>query len=154
MKDDKTYLKESSFKRTLISLIGAVFAVALFLIVFGRTNANVSISQTEGGLSVAGLEGYEYRVLYGEIEDVSLADLPEDTGTCLSGDVKSGLSCGAWENESWGTFSLCIKNSVTKAIVVKMTDETLVFNYENAASTESLYEALLRQCSADEEVHK
>ncbi|MCD7716439.1 MAG: hypothetical protein LUI39_08310 [Lachnospiraceae bacterium] len=51
---------------------------------------------------------------------------------------------GTWENEDWGQYTLCIKQSVERYIVLTTTDGAVcVFNYESADTTESMCSALL-----------
>ncbi|MCD7956414.1 MAG: hypothetical protein LUG93_11840 [Lachnospiraceae bacterium] len=51
---------------------------------------------------------------------------------------------GTWENDEWGLYTVCVKQSINSYIVVTTEEEEVfVFNYESADSTESMCEALL-----------
>ncbi|MCD7761682.1 MAG: hypothetical protein LUI14_00515 [Lachnospiraceae bacterium] len=51
---------------------------------------------------------------------------------------------GTWENEDWGQYALCIKQSVERYIVLTTTDGAVcVFNYESVDTTESMCSTLL-----------
>ncbi|MCD8104420.1 MAG: PH domain-containing protein [Lachnospiraceae bacterium] len=50
---------------------------------------------------------------------------------------------GTWENEEWGEYTVCVKQSVKSYLVVTTDEETFVFNYESADSTEAMCDALI-----------
>ncbi|MCC8137062.1 MAG: hypothetical protein LIO76_03200 [Clostridiales bacterium] len=79
-------------------------------------------------------------------EEIQSAEL---VTTFTMGDAVESISekkytVGTWENEDWGQYTLCIRQSVESYIVLTTTDGAVcVFNYESADSTEAMCSALL-----------
>jgi len=123
-------------------LLWIVAIVAVFITLFGHTSAAISVSSIEKGISLTDPQGGVYEVLYEDIELIQLIELPENYGTCIEGETDKGFSYGSWKNDAWGTYSLCVRNSVREAIFISQKNGVLVFNYEGTTSTESFYQEL------------
>jgi len=142
---------KSGLKRMVLQLLWSIAIVAAFLVLFGRMSASINISSIENGISLIDPDGGVYEVIYVDIELIQLIELPEDYGACVDGETSKGFSYGLWQNDEWGTYSLCVKNSVEKAVFISQSGKALVFNYEGIASTESFYNAMLQAMSGEKE---
>lgn len=149
-KNRKKKRSHLGLKRTGVRLLWIVALVAVFLALFGSRSATIAVSSIEKGISLTGPDGGVYEVFYADIEIIQLIELPENYGTCIDGGIDKGFSYGLWENDEWGTYSLCVRNSVRQAILISQKGNVLVFNYEGITSTESFYHALLEAISGEE----
>lgn len=143
-KDTKASKQMSGMQRTLTRLLGVVVVVTIFIIVFGWGTTKVTISALEnGGITLTDPGGGEHSIVYAEVTAVQLVDMPADFGICIDGGNDKGFHYGTWENEQWGRYSLCVKDSISNVILVKQNSGVTLFNYEGVTPTESFYEALV-----------
>ena len=120
---------------TIIILILA----ALLLYLFSGGSIGVSLDFGEEVLTLSASD-YDWLIPYCQIESLELTDLP-DTGTLIEGIEKRPLRCGTWENETWGSYTLCINPKIGRCIVVTMHHgDIYVLNYENSDATDQLYQ--------------
>lgn len=131
--------------KVILHLVSVIVIVSLFLLLFGRVSGRTGIQSIDGGIAVVDPSGKTYEILYVEVTEVELIDLPENLGVCIDGASARGYSYGVWENDDWGRFDLCIKDDVKEAVRIRQGDEIFIFNYEGSQSTESFYDALLKK---------
>lgn len=75
---------------------------------------------------------------------LSVYELSElELGTNLSGLNTAACQFGTWENDLFGTYTLCAYSSVTEYMVIQTSDGTVVCNYESADATQHMYTAFL-----------
>lgn len=124
-------------KQKNICCILLILAVVLFYTLFGGS-VGTSLDFGEDALYLSALH-YDWEVSYGQIRTLDLIQLP-DYGQLVEGSEKSSLCCGIWENELWGSYTLCIDPRVETCIAITMEDGSVcVLNYENGDSTQQLY---------------
>lgn len=74
-----------------------------------------------------------------------------ELGECLSGMNNKTCQFGTWENDTFGTYTLCAYTPVTEYMVIQTTGGTVVCNFESADATQHMYTAFLDLLNAKEE---
>jgi len=78
---------------------------------------------------------------YDAITDCELIEQP-DFGTCVEGKDARKYQCGRWENEAWGTYTLCVYTSSKECIVIKTDTEIYVVNMASDSDTEQMFQQI------------
>lgn len=137
--------REKGFVRAVLHLLGVVAAAAIFLAVFGKWSVKTGVYAAEGGIRLEMPSGSTCEIIYEDITELKLISLPDDYGVCIDGDRKKGCSYGVWENDDWGSYTLCVKDDVPDAVWIRQGNDIIVFNYEGSKPTKSFYEALQKK---------
>ena len=66
-----------------------------------------------------------------------------DYGVCSVGKDARQYKCGTWENEAWGSYTLCVYTAAEQCVVLETTTGRYVVNMASDADTERLYEMIL-----------
>ena len=118
-----------------------VLVLVVFLVltsIFGGTGMNVDFG--DDSLTVTGPQKYSFTVDYDRIAAMDLVELT-DPGTMISGGENRSYRWGSWENEAWGSYTLCASKKIDTALRLTTTDgEHLVFNYQDEDTTASILE--------------
>ncbi|MCD7835009.1 MAG: hypothetical protein LUH00_13660 [Lachnospiraceae bacterium] len=146
-KNDSENNSSSSRRRAKYSS----FLIPLLIIIFytiyqfagGGEETNFVWSDTS--VTVICPDEEEFTVNYADVTSLDLIS-DADYGICISGKDSGSKYYGTWENDLWGTYSLCIFTSISNCIVIHANDSVLVFNYESASITESLFEEIQKYC--------
>ena len=73
---------------------------------------------------------------------VELIGMPTDFGTKIGDSYEHEVYCaGTWENDAWGTYTLCVLPGNNKAILVKLDFTTVVFCCTTDEKTQTLFES-------------
>ena len=73
---------------------------------------------------------------------VELMEMPTDFGTKVGDSYEHEAYCaGTWENDAWGSYTLCVIPGNSKAILVKMDFTTVVFCCTTDEKTQTLFES-------------
>lgn len=135
--------KHQSLVNMLKLLVGVIVIVAIVSALGIFKSAAVAV-EIENEVFTITYE--EETVVQFSKDDIQSAEL---VTTFTMGEAVEALSektytVGTWENEDWGQYTLCIKQSVECYIVLTTADGAVcVFNYESADTTESMCSALL-----------
>ncbi len=146
-------LKNLSAKnKTLLQILSFIVFILIITLVmrfinYGDVSGDMSFDGT--GVQIEVPDGTVYAFSYSEILDISLETMPDDLGTCVSGDQARALYCGIWENETWGTYVVYLNPTLSSVIVMEVPDQTIVVNLESDDTTESLYQAILNEKEAE-----
>ncbi|MCC8105580.1 MAG: hypothetical protein LIO99_06175 [Clostridiales bacterium] len=135
--------KHQGLMNMLKILVGVIVIVAIVnaLGIFESTTMAVEIED-----EIFTITYQDEIVIQFSKDDIQSAEL---VTTFTMGDAVESISekkyiVGTWENEDWGQYTLCIKQSVESYIVLITTDGAVcVFNYESVDSTEAMCSALL-----------
>lgn len=124
-----------------------VFLVCVLIILavnsFGFfKKAEVSLKIEDDVFSMLYQEEAVIRFTKEEISSVELLDT-FDAGEALEAVSEEGYLVGEWENDVWGTYTLCINQEIETYVVVTTDERIFVFNYMNEDTTESICSALL-----------
>ncbi len=78
-------------------------------------------------------------------EEIRSAEYMESftRGTAAETIAEGKYTVGTWENDEWGSYTLCIRESVEGYVVVTTEESVFVFNYESKDTTEAMCSALL-----------
>lgn len=119
-------------------------AIVILILAIGYGSGSVAYEMDSVQLAVVGLDQAPIFVPYDTITDVELVETFRMDKTVDAADWDSGW-CGTYENEDYGTFTLCAYSSPGLYIVVKHNSGVLIFNAKNAGATRNAYEKLLRK---------
>lgn len=124
----------------------AIFLVALFLITSARGKTTASVDINPESITLSGPDGYSYTVEYAQIKPGSVKLLGEEEldapGSAVSGDENRRYRWGQWENDSWGTYHICILRKIDAAILFETADgNTVIFNVESEDTTAAFADA-------------
>lgn len=126
-------------KQTLKNFVWIIAIVIVFsglMRLMGRVS--VTLDFGEDALTVAAGNEFDYTVSYNEVESLKLVEISE-AGEIVSGDETRYSAWGERENDTWGSYTLCISQKVDTAILVTMqNDEKLIFNAEDRETTEAM----------------
>ncbi|MCD7920783.1 MAG: hypothetical protein LUG45_12090 [Clostridiales bacterium] len=129
-------------KRNWILMLAILVAVTLFSLL-NREGA-VTMSFEDEALVINGADEYSFQVAYDEIASIALEELP-DLGAAVDGGEDGSFRYGVWENDTWGTYTLCLTVNMNTCIVLTLQDGSIyVFNYGDEDSTQIVYEDLPR----------
>lgn len=81
-------------------------------------------------------------IKFSDIVSISQTSSP-NLGGFVDGCNTKLCQFGIWENEAYGSYTLCAYPDVMEYIVIETTNGYVVCNYENNDATDSLYEAML-----------
>lgn len=120
-------------------------AVILVLAQFMRREVVLTVTAQEEGLSFLTASGYAAVLEWEEIASVQLKE-SFPLGTLVEGTDNKKEKSGIWRNEECGEYELIMDAGVESCIVcTKHSGGVIVFNFESAASTQSLYEAIVEK---------
>lgn len=127
-------------KRTLKLFLYAIIFIAAFMAFTWFTGRNsVTIDFGEDALTLYAPKGHTISIEYDLIKSLELVEIPEDTGSILSGGENRRYSWGERENTAWGTYTLYISKKIDVAILITTyNDEIFVYNYESDQTTTSM----------------
>lgn len=126
--------KQNSVANTIIIV---VIFVGVFLYNMINPQNTVAVTVDDANLVLSGYEEITYRIPLDTIESftyVEEMEYPEESKSIIY---------GTYSNEQWGEYILYVNGKVSSCIVADTQSGTYVFNYENASTTKSLYDALL-----------
>lgn len=133
-------MKRYSSWRTILLWLVVIAAMAFFM----HPRRAVDMDGNDDSLTLSSASGYEVTIRYDRVESVELRD-SFDFGMLIDGiDAKKEKS-GAWRNDEFGDYRLCVDARISSVIVLTGDDSVMVVNYGSEKSTESLYDALLRR---------
>lgn len=116
-----------------------ILVAAVLVYSFSGNSIGIALDFGDTALTVSAASR-DWTLDYDQIASIALSDLP-DVGTPADGTDQRKLQCGVWENETWGTYTLCVSPKISRCIVLTMHNgDIFVLNYESADSTASLYE--------------
>lgn len=128
----------STKAKNTIFLILVLVVFFVLTSIFGGTGMNVDFG--EDSLTVSGPGKYSFTVDYDRIANMELVELT-DPGVMISGGENRSYYWGSWENEAWGSYTLCASKKTDTALRLTTTDgEYLVFNYQGEETTASILE--------------
>ena len=79
---------------------------------------------------------------HSHVLSVELMEMPEDFGTKAGDSYEHEAYCaGIWENDDWGSYTLCVIPGNTKAILVKMDFTTVLFCCTTDEKTQTLFDS-------------
>lgn len=133
-------MKKISFLKSTILWIIAIIVFSMVL----KPHRTVNTEAFDGKIRIQGYSGYTMDVAYDEIESVELQK-NFDYGIPVDGTDEKKEKSGIWKNAMFGEYQLCVNTAIDTCIILHMTSGVLVMNYESEKSTESLYEAILKQ---------
>jgi len=129
-------------KRNLIFIIVIFVGMTVYLIARNGAAAPYSISVADSKISLTGKNDYSYSMEMSDIASLELTEM-DDFGEAVTDGSDRNHLCGIYNNEQYGRYDLWILKKIRAVIVIEDTaGHTLVFNYEDARSTQELYKAL------------
>ena len=133
----------SADQRLNIAVIIIIFAGVTIYTLFHPSTA-FGLAFGDDSMTITGPDGAPFAVTvsYEDILSVSQTDSLE-IGTRLEGLSTDSCRFGTWENESYGSYTLCAVPSISNYIVLETREGMVAFNYESADTTSRLYAALL-----------
>lgn len=121
--------------------LGVILALAN---VMGTGTVDSTTMDAEG-LYFESASGYTSAIKWSDIQSAELRSCP-DFGTLVEGTDDAPEKSGVWKNDAFGEYELFVSTKIENCIVCTTKDSrTVVFNFESAESTVSLYEAILKQ---------
>jgi hypothetical protein len=128
-------------KRKVFIYMIAWIAVVAVLSLGMKPVRNTDCEVFDGGLLVTGQSGYELSVDFASIEAVEYrAEI--DYGNLMEGIDNSKEKSGKWENDELKDYCMCVNAKVESCIILYMSEQTIVINYESEDSTKALYDAI------------
>lgn len=125
-------------KQKNVCCILLILAVVVFYTLAGGS-VGISLDFREDALCLSASH-YDWEISYGKICTLELVQLA-DPGQLVEGAKRSTLCCGTWENELWGSYTLCIDPRVETCVAITMDDDSVcVLNYESNDATQQLYQ--------------
>lgn len=125
--------------RVILILILIIMAVNAFGF-FKKDTVSVKIEDDVFSICY----GEETLIQFGREEIISVEYLDElDPGRAARDLSEGDYLAGEWENEVWGTYTLCVKQGVETFVLLKTKEDIFVFNYVNEDTTEGIYNALV-----------
>lgn len=140
-----TELNESPFKKSrlfAILIIAALFAVGLAQVLTGNSGY-VTTAVDSQHLGISGNYGDPIFVELDTITSVVLVDSFE-FGDCVDGGTVGKTASGIYSCETYGEYLLYAYTNVPAYVIVTYSDGILVFNCPTKASTEKIYQQLLK----------
>ena len=124
------------------------FFILIVLIVVVQARAAAGVSQgtisygiDDKALAVSGATGTTAAVYLKEITSVEYVEELK-IGEALNAVQERDISCGSFENDAYGVYSLYAYDSNATYVVVKHTDGVLVFNGKDSNATVKIYDEL------------
>lgn len=131
-------MEEKKRKNNNVANLAIVVAIFVGVIIYNMVNpaqvVEIDVDETE--IVLSGYEDAQYHIPLASVERFTYVEdmeYPEET---------KGVLCGTYHNEQWGDYVLYVNGKVSACIAAETENGVYVFNYENAATTQSLHEAL------------
>lgn len=137
--NDRSASGRSGKYRRLLLLLAVLVAVSVFQ--FWRGERSVRFDWTDTGLTVFYADSQVFQLSFADVTDMQLVQSP-DLGHCVDGRETTSWRCGTWENDAWGTYTLCASKACTDCIVLRTSSGIYVLSYESNDVTAALYESL------------
>jgi len=120
-------------------ITGALILVMVFVVAIRMQNAaSVGIDFNDTQIVISGPSGTEpISINYNDIQSITLLD-NYNVGTKLSGVKNRRLYYGTFENDTYGTYSLCAVPSISSIIEIRTENDIVLFNYESNKVTTAL----------------
>lgn len=145
----QTKADRSSSKSRMNFLFTIVILVVFSFYYFSNHVVPVTFQYEEDRMILTGPSGAPFSVELKYEEILSVSEITElETGTNLSGINTEQCWFGTWENDCYGTYTLCASPSFSDYIVLETADGVVVCNYESADATQHMYTALLELLEA------
>lgn len=123
----------------MLLIIVIMIGVSLFSLFHGENT--VQFNWTEEHVQITAPDDTIFTIVYNEIIAAELITHP-DYGYCHAGGKRSGWIYGSWENDVWGTYTLCAGTNTQQCIVLRTASETFVLSYESDDITAALYDSI------------
>lgn len=124
-------------------ITGALILIMVFVIAIRmQSAASVSIDFNDTQIVITGPSGTEpISIDYKSIQSITL--LTEySVGKKVSGVENRRLYYGVFENDTYGTYSLCAVPSISSVIEIRTEDGVILFNYESDKVTTALSDSM------------
>lgn len=110
----------------------------------------VNVTMDADRLYLETKSGYVSQIMWEDIQSVELTD-DVRYGVVIDGENGAKEKSGVWRNDEFGEYELCISTKFSKYIVcVSQSGHVIVFNYESEASTNSLYDAMMKKIKTND----
>lgn len=133
-------------KRTRWLSMVMFIAVIAILSLFMRGKPTLAYTFNEDGFAIETAEGYTASVAWTDIESVQEVD-HIDFGDLVDGYETQKERSGVWNNQTYGTYSLCTDSTVDKYIVLQTKQGVMIINFESDQSTDNLTEAIQKNAT-------
>ena len=125
-----------SMKKSLLILVAVIVAVTALSITQSGGSAML-IDMSDTAISFSGIDNFKHEVAYADIESAVLDDVADWS-------VYSGHEFGHFRVGHMEDYVLFVSTQCDNAVILRLKDQTLmIFNYNNASDTESIYNMLL-----------
>lgn len=121
---------------SIVGLLAIAILGIMFLCPLGQVKTNQKDFTIKSAFTI------NVTIKYSEITDIDLVN-EIDEGEMVTGLNIRKYKSGSFINDEFGNYTLCIRNNLTKFIIVEYDDKILVFNYNNDEETISLYDELV-----------
>lgn len=133
-------LRRRKTKYTNLLIILAIMIVISVFSLIHSENA-VDFHWTEDLLQITDPNGNSYSIIYSDVVALELLERP-NYGACVTGRETSSWLYGTWENDQWGSYTLCASSGTSMCIVIRTDEGIFVLSYESDEITSALYESL------------
>ncbi|MCC8102960.1 MAG: PH domain-containing protein [Clostridiales bacterium] len=133
---------EQSGMRLFYMNILIIVLVVIAYTFYTRDQTGMDFSMSEEAFTITMPDSTEVSLSFSDVTSMELVS-DVDYGSCVSGQSSDSCYYGTWENETWGSYALCVAPSIGSCILVETEEQILVFNFESASTTSALYESLL-----------
>lgn len=123
----------------LLILLAIMIVVTVVTLVRGETAVSFDWSDTRVQITDPG--GTSFTVVYADVTSLELVEHP-DYGNCISGKKTASWIYGAWENDVWGTYTLCASAGTDLCIVMQTQQGAVVISYESDEITSALFDSM------------
>lgn len=125
-----------SMKKSLLILVAVIVAVTALSITQSGGSAML-IDMSDTAISFSGIDDFKHEVAYADIESAVLDDVAD--WSAFAGHEFGHFRVGHMED-----YVLFVSTQCDNAVILRLKDQTLmIFNYNNASDTESIYNMLL-----------
>jgi hypothetical protein len=130
-------------KSQRINFIFIIIVLVIFTIYFRNTHTTaVTFDIGDTSITLEGPSGAPDPVTVPFSDILSISYLTEfDPGENVDGLSNSRCYFGTFQNDAYGTYTLCAYPKVKEYILMNTTDGVIVFNYDSTDSTGSFYTA-------------
>ncbi len=124
-------------------ITGALIMIMVFVAAIRmQTAASVGIDFNDDQIVITGPSGTEpFSIDYKTIRSITLLT-GYQAGTKVSGVENRRLYYGTFENDAYGTYSLCAVPSISPVIEIRTDDGVFLFNYESDKVTTTLSDSM------------
>lgn len=131
--------------KEILSVVVVWVAILVIFGVFNKGGGTESFVQIEKeGFTLRSVTGESLKVNWEEIQNVEKRD-SVDFGTVVSGTDTADQKSGTFHNDEFGDYRLFADPDISNYLIITTDETTLVMNYESEKSTDSFYDALLKQ---------